>query len=111
MTDRVPPFIAALAAEPDFQATVTDLFKTVYGQPDALDLKTKYLIGFALDAAVGGAGGVKNIAAMARGVGATEAELLSVTRLCFAAAGFQRLITCMAGLDREAAADAAAGSQ
>lgn len=97
---RIPPFIEPLAADPPFQARVVEAFQATYTQPDALDLKTKYLIGLALDIACYSAGGARNIAAMAREVGATEAEILSVLNLCFAQAGFARLISGLVALDR-----------
>jgi alkylhydroperoxidase/carboxymuconolactone decarboxylase family protein YurZ len=100
--DRLPPFIAPLAGDQALQARVAAFFEAAYVKPDALDLKTKFLIGLALDIAVYSAGGVRNIAMMAREQGATEEEILSVLNLCFAQAGFARLVPALVALDRKA---------
>lgn len=98
---RVPPFIAPLAGDPALQERVAAFFEAAYAKPDALDLKTKFLIGLALDICVYSAGGVRNVAAMAREQGATDEEILSVLNVCFAQAGFARLVPALAALDRK----------
>jgi len=106
---RVPPFIEPLAPLPEFKDQVADLFRSVFGEADALDLKTKYLIGLAIDISANLPGGVRNLAQMAREQGATDAEIMSVARICFAGSGFQKLVSSLVALQRPKADGVAAG--
>ena len=77
----------------------SELVNAVIGKAqtaDALDRKTKTLIALALDAAGGHAQGVKNLAARARSLGATEGEIIEVMRLAFLVSGIPGLIAGLA---------------
>jgi alkylhydroperoxidase/carboxymuconolactone decarboxylase family protein YurZ len=103
-----PPFIAPLAPNPEFHDQVADMYRQTYCEPDALDVKTKLLIGLALDVAANVPGGAKSISGLARQAGATEAEIVSVLRIVYAGTGFQKLITGLSAVDRSASARPAA---
>jgi alkylhydroperoxidase/carboxymuconolactone decarboxylase family protein YurZ len=81
--------------DPEFFELVKGVMKKAQG-PGALDPKTKILIALALDAAGGHPGGVKNLAAAARVLGATEEEIIEVVRLAFLYSGIPGLVAGLA---------------
>ena len=87
-----PWFIEELKKhDPEFSELVNAVMDKAQSA-DALDRKTKTLIALALDAAGGHAQGVKNLAARARSLGATEGEIVEVMRLSFLISGIPGLI-------------------
>ena len=93
---RVPWYIEDLKKhDPEF----SELVYAVVGKAqkeDSIDFKTKTLITLALDAAGSHPEGVKNLAARARALGATESEIIEVIRLVFTNAGVPGLIAGLA---------------
>jgi alkylhydroperoxidase/carboxymuconolactone decarboxylase family protein YurZ len=88
----LPPFLARLAQhDAEFAELVADVRHRAVYTPGALDVKTKILIAFALDAARGLETGMRSLAARAREAGATDEELAEVLRVLYSVGGLQNL--------------------
>ncbi len=95
MTQR-PTFMDELRKrDPEFFELVGAVM-TKTREAGALDAKTKTLITLALDAAGSHPEGVRNLAARARAMGATEQEIIETIRLAFLGAGIPGLVAGLA---------------
>lgn len=88
----LPPFLRTLSEhDPEFSELVATIRQKAIYTPGALDVKTKLLIAFALDAARGLEFGTRTFATRAREAGATDAELAEVLRVLYSVGGLQNL--------------------
>lgn len=81
--------------DPEFFKLVSAIMAKT-NEKGALDPKIKTLITLALDAAGGHPEGVRALAARARALGATKAEIVETVRLAFVVAGIPGLIAGLA---------------
>ncbi|MBI4493971.1 MAG: carboxymuconolactone decarboxylase family protein [Chloroflexi bacterium] len=99
----LPPFLRTLSEhDPQFAETVANIRQQAVLTAGALDVKTKLLIAFALDAAHGIEDGARTLAQRARDNGATEAELLEVVRVLYSLGGMQNLSVAVRALNLSA---------
>jgi alkylhydroperoxidase/carboxymuconolactone decarboxylase family protein YurZ len=88
----LPPFLETLVRrDPAFARLVVDVREQALYTPGALDVKTKLLIAFALDAAGGREDGARILLGRAREVGATDEEITEVLRVLYSVGGLQNL--------------------
>ena len=98
MPTPLPPFMQKVqGSDPELFKVVVECQQLVMS-PGTLDAKTKLLILLAVDA-FAGSSGVKGIADAARGVGATETEIMEALRLAYYVAGNKTLFTAMAAFE------------
>lgn len=83
---------------PDFIASIGEAREKAY-QAGALDVKTKYLIALALDAAHGAEKGVATLARLALQNGATKEEIAETVRVTGFVCGVGSVYTASRGLD------------
>ncbi len=99
MVQRQPTFYSALQKyDPEFYAAVLGVREKTQAAR-ALDAKTRTLISLALDTAAGASQGVKNLAARARELGASEDEIREVMRLVYSNKGNQALATAQSAFE------------
>ncbi|MBB6218989.1 alkylhydroperoxidase/carboxymuconolactone decarboxylase family protein YurZ [Anaerosolibacter carboniphilus] len=91
MEKRYPPFVEAVKpTDSELYEVVTKNMDIAMG-PGELDMKTKALIALALDALEGSTEGVKSVAGMARGLGASEGEIKEALRIAYMVAANKAL--------------------
>ena len=91
-TPPLPGFLADLQSyDAAFIDKVAALRQESYLTPGALDLKTKLLIAMAIDIEHGSRDGTARLAQLARGQGATDAEIAEVVRIVFTLGGMSRM--------------------
>ena len=101
----IPAFLEKLAGhDPSFVDLVLRVRQEALYTDGALDIKTKLLIAFALDAARGLEEGMRLLAERAREAGATEAELVEVVRVVYSVGGLQNLSMAVRALRSEGSA-------
>ncbi|MDN5364177.1 MAG: hypothetical protein PWQ91_1238 [Eubacteriales bacterium] len=95
-----PPFVEILKEKDPLLYEAVEKVREAAFAGNALDLKTKFLICMALDAAHGAGPGVKTLSQLARQHGATEEEIKETLRLVYYIAGNNALAANQFGYER-----------
>ena len=99
MEEQLPEFLRVLKEkDPEYAENLLENHERNFSDGN-LSAKTKTLIALALDAANGDIEGVKALAKQAKGMGATEDELVEVAEVVEATKGFQGLATAIKALE------------
>ena len=98
----LPAFLETLSQrDPEFAELVVQVRGRALYTPGALDVKTKLLMAFALDAAAGQESGARILLGRAREAGATQAEIDETLRVLYSVGGLQNLTLALRLLEEQ----------